>query len=71
MTAGPVSDPVASANWDAMSAADRDAITTVYVNLGKAIAAFERGLVPGPSRFDQFVEAVLAGDDTRRRRPHR
>ena len=64
VTAGPVSDPVASANWEAMSAADRDAITTVYVNLGKAIAAFERGLIPGPSRFDQFVEAVLTGDNS-------
>jgi cytochrome c peroxidase len=60
--AGPVADPAARANWDAMSAADRDAVTQVYVNIGKAIAAFERGLVPGPSRFDRFVEAVLAGN---------
>jgi cytochrome c peroxidase len=62
-TAGPVADPAARANWDSMSPADRDAITTVYVNLGKAIAAFERGLVPGPSRFDRFVEALLAGEE--------
>jgi len=58
--AGPVSDPVASTNWDAMLPADRDAVTAVYVNIGKAIAAFERGLMPGPSRFDRFVEALLA-----------
>ena len=62
-TAGPVADPVAQANWDAMLPADRDAITTVYVNLGKAIAAFERGLVPGPSRFDHFVDALLRGGE--------
>ncbi|MGH2393931.1 MAG: cytochrome-c peroxidase [Candidatus Limnocylindria bacterium] len=61
--AGPVSDPVARASWDAMSPGDRDAITTVYANIGKAIAAFERGLNPGPSRFDRFVEALIAGDD--------
>src|SRR5690606_16016170 len=33
-------------------------------NLGKAIAAYERLLVPGSSRFDTYVEAVLAGDET-------
>ena len=43
-----------------MTAADRDAVTEVYVNIGKSIAAFERGLMPGPTRFDAFVEALLA-----------
>jgi cytochrome c peroxidase len=62
--AGPVADPVALAGWDAMSPEDRDAVTTVYVNIGKAIEAFERGLIPSTSRFDLFVEAMLAGDDT-------
>ena len=62
-TAGPVADPVARANWEAMSPDDRDAVTTIFVNIGKAIAAFERGLSPGPSRFDRFVEGLLAGDD--------
>ena len=61
-TAGPVDDPAAHASWDAMSGVDRDAVTTVFVNIGKAIAAFERGLVPGPSRFDRFAEGVLAED---------
>jgi len=61
-TAGPVSDPVARSNWDDMAPADRDAVTEVYVNVGKAIAAFERGLNPRPSRFDAFVAALLADD---------
>ena len=61
-TAGPVEDSVARANWDAMTPADRDAVTRVYVNIGKAIAAFERGLNPGPSRFDDFVAALLPDD---------
>jgi cytochrome c peroxidase len=60
--AGPVDDPVAAANWASMTRADRDAVTEVFVNLGKSIAAFERGLVPAPTRFDAFVEALLADD---------
>jgi cytochrome c peroxidase len=60
--AGPVEDPTARSNWDAMSAPDRNAVTEVYVNIGKSIAAFERGLMPGSSRFDEFVEALVADD---------
>jgi cytochrome c peroxidase len=38
-------------------------IDRVFANLGKAIAAYERLIMPAPSRFDDFVEAVLAGDE--------
>jgi cytochrome c peroxidase len=62
--AGPVDDPVAAANWESMTDADRDAVTEVFVNVGKSIAAFERGLMPAPTRFDVFVEALLAGEPT-------
>jgi cytochrome c peroxidase len=34
----------------------------VYANIGKAIAAYERKIMPGPSRFDQYVDALLKGD---------
>lgn len=60
--AGPVEDPTARAAWDAMTPEDRDAVTLVFVNMGKAIAAYERLLLPAPSRFDQYVEAVLNDD---------
>ncbi len=60
--AGPVDGTSASIAWGAMSAEDRDAVTQVYVNMGKAIAAYERLIVPGPSRFDQYVEALLNED---------
>jgi cytochrome c peroxidase len=62
MNAGPVADSEAAANWQAMSPADRDAVTRIYVNMGKSIAAYERLLVPGKSRFDQYVEAVIKHD---------
>jgi cytochrome c peroxidase len=37
-------------------------VDRVFSNIGKAIAAYERLILPGSSRFDQYVEAVLAGD---------
>ncbi len=61
-SAGPVDDPAARAAWEAMTPADRDAVTQVYVNMGKAIAAYERLIMPAPSRFDQYVEALLNND---------
>ncbi len=35
--------------------ADRNAVTQVFVNMGKALAAYERQIDYGPSRFDRFV----------------
>lgn len=63
--AGPVdqsASPDIAAAWEAMSEDDRKAITTVYVNLGKAIAAYERLLLPAPSRFDDYAEALINDD---------
>jgi cytochrome c peroxidase len=62
MNAGPVADPEAAANWNAMSSQDRDAVTRIYVNMGKSIAAYERLIMPGVSRFDRYTEAVLNED---------
>lgn len=64
-SAGPVADSTARAAWEAMSAQDRDAVSRVYANIGKAIAAYERKLMPGPSRFDEYVQAVLKGDTSK------
>lgn len=61
-SAGPVSDEAAFAAWNAMTEDDREAVTQVYVNMGKAIAAFERTIMPSESRFDQYVAAILAND---------
>lgn len=49
--------------WRGMTAADQAAATKIYVNVGKALAAYERLLLPGPSRFDQYVQALLSGDE--------
>ncbi len=57
--AGPVEDPEARAAWEALSPDQQDAVTEVFVNLGKAMAAYERQIGYGPSPFDRYA-AVLA-----------
>jgi cytochrome c peroxidase len=58
--AGPLGDAAARAAWSALAEADRTAVTRAFANLGKAIAAHERTLRSRPTRFDAYVEAVLA-----------
>ena len=41
----------------------REGATEVFVNLGKAIEAYERLILPGASPFDQYAQALLANDD--------
>lgn len=38
-----------------------DDVTRAFANLGKAIAAYERKILPAPAKFDRYVEAILAG----------
>lgn len=38
-----------------------DLVTAIFVNVGKAIAAFERLIGFGASRFDRYVEALTEG----------
>ena len=40
---------------------DRDAINRAFSNVGKAIAAYERRIMPGPAKFDRYVDSILAG----------
>lgn len=61
--AGPVDDAVLAAAWEAMALEDQQAINRVFANMGKAIAAYERLIQPGPSRFDAYVQALLDGDE--------
>jgi cytochrome c peroxidase len=60
--AGPQGSAAERAAWQAMAPQRRNDVNRVFANLGKAIAAFERTITPGESRFDRYVRAVLAGD---------
>ena len=60
--AAPNGDDEASAKWQRMLDHDRKAVTRVFVNMSKAIAAYERLLMPSSSRFDTYVAAVLQNE---------
>lgn len=62
LVTGSVQSEEVIAAWEAMPPEDQENVTRIYVNMGKAIAAYERYLIPGKSRFDRYAEAVLNGD---------
>jgi cytochrome c peroxidase len=60
--AGPQGDAAERAAWQDMAPNRRESVNRVFANLGKAVAAYERTLTPGESRFDRYVRAVIARD---------
>jgi cytochrome c peroxidase len=60
-SAGPVPDGEAALAWSVLSSLQRDDVTRVFVNVGKAIAAYERRIAFGASRFDKYVAALASG----------
>ena len=59
--AGPVPDSTRSEAWERIPPVRRGDISRVYANIGKAIAAYERRIEFGPSRFDRYADAVTSG----------
>lgn len=59
--ASPLGSEAEKAAWQAMPDDKKREVDTVFANLGKAIAAFERTIVHQPTRFDRFADAVAAG----------
>ncbi|MCU0654050.1 MAG: hypothetical protein MUF64_01760 [Polyangiaceae bacterium] len=45
--------------YEAMSPEDQQAVTRVFVNVGKAIAAYERTLKPAPTRLEAYAAGQL------------
>jgi cytochrome c peroxidase len=60
--AGPHGSAAEKAAWAAMGIRQRDDVSRVFSNIGKAIAAYEKSLQHEPSRLDRYVDAVVAGD---------
>lgn len=51
--------------WAGMAEADREAVTRAFVNALKAIGAYERTLIPEPSRFDRYVDRLASDREAR------
>jgi cytochrome c peroxidase len=60
--AGPTGTVDEQMAWKTMSRSDQAQINRAFANLGKAIAAYERLLLPGAARFDGYVQALLEND---------
>ncbi len=52
--------------WQAMTEADRETVDSVFVNVVKAIGAFERTIVSRRSAFDVFVEGLVEDNAEKR-----
>jgi cytochrome c peroxidase len=63
--AGPLGDAAQTAAWNAIPGERRKAINVAFANVGKAIAAFERRIVPVPGRFDARADGrgTLSADE--------
>lgn len=59
--AGPKGTAAERAAWEALDAPRQNAVNRVFANIGKAIAAYERTLVPEETRFDRFARAIAQG----------
>jgi len=57
-------DIIVLKTWVSMAPAKKEAVNRIYANMGKAIAAYVRTIVPGPSRFDRYVKALFNNDMT-------
>lgn len=62
--AGPVDEADVAAAWSALGDRQRNEVNRIFANVGKAIAAFERTIMPEPTRFDRYAEALASGDST-------
>lgn len=55
-------NPDALRLWNEMKPEDREAVNRIYANIGKAIGAFVRQILPQPAPFDRYVDAWSAGN---------
>jgi len=62
MSAGPRGASDEQAAWAALPEAKRAEIDTVFANIGKALAAFERSIRHTETRFDRFARALAKGE---------
>lgn len=55
----PVGTAVGTPPWDALTPAEQDAIDTVFVNVGKALEAYERRILCTDTRFDRWTRGEV------------
>ncbi|HEY8595224.1 MAG TPA: cytochrome c peroxidase [Devosiaceae bacterium] len=61
-SASPLGSAESRQAWAEMTAEQQDQVNTVFANIGKAIAAFERLQMPKRGRFDAYADAIAQGN---------
>ncbi|WP_209313622.1 cytochrome-c peroxidase [Jannaschia formosa] len=67
--AGPIADPAAATAWAKLGEENREAVNKVFANIGKAVASYERTILPPETRFDawfassKFPEPGILSED--------
>lgn len=59
--AGPFGSDETRGAWNRLTDPEREAIDRAFANIGKSLEAYERTVLPEPSRFDRYVAAVSGG----------
>ncbi len=57
----PEGDAQQQASWNTLDSETQTAVSRFFANLGKAIAAYERKILPGRTRFDDYAAQTVAG----------
>lgn len=60
--ASPTGTSAEQTAWASMTVGEQRGVSRVFSNMGKAIAAYEKTLAHGESRFDSYVGKVVRGD---------
>ena len=61
-SAGPRGNATERAAWRTMSAADRRRVSAAFANIGRALEAYQRRLVPAAAPFDEYVRELEEDD---------
>jgi cytochrome c peroxidase len=60
--ASPTGSSAEQAAWASMTVGEQRDVSRIFSNMGKSIAAYEKTLAHGESRFDSYVGKVVRGD---------
>jgi len=65
VSASPVGNDEQQAAWASLSSWQQENINRVFTNLGKSLAAYQRKIIPGRSRFDEYVDNIPESNTTK------
>ncbi|MDD9890127.1 MAG: cytochrome-c peroxidase [Gammaproteobacteria bacterium] len=64
VSASPRGNEAQQSAWDSLSSLQQENINRVFTNIGKSLAAYQRKIIPGRSRFDDYVDNIPASNAT-------